>query len=304
MTLILALIGGSAAMGFGAEHRYEAAAQVLARRLMWLVLWVLMPVVTFINIASLHITARVGAGIGFGWAAIAVVTATSYFLGTRVLHLGRPSVGALMCVTALGNTGYLGIPLTGALFGLHEIPNAVAYDTLVSSVALVTVGFSVGAAFGTVAERPRDRLAAFFLRNPPLWAAVLGLLAPAALAPDWAVHASRVLVIAILPIGFFAVGVTLAAEAEEGAAKFPPPLTRDVGTAVVLKLVVPPLVVALLSRALIDVPQAYITQAAMASGLNNLVVAHNYGLDRRLTAGAIAWSTAVVALVGVVVAVL
>ena len=302
MTLILALIGGSAAMGFGAEHRYRAAAERLARRLLWLVLWVLMPIVTFFNIATLHITAHVGAGIAFGWVAVFTTLGLAYIVGTRVLRLDRSSTGALMCSSSFGNTGYLGIPLTGALFGLHEIPNAVAYDTLVSSALLVTVGFSVGAAFGTVGQRARDRLAAFFFRNPPLWAAVLGLLAPAALAPDWAVHASRVLVVAILPIGFFAVGVTLAAETDEGQAKFPPPLTRDVVAALALKLVIPPLVVLGLSSLLIDVPNAYITQAAMASGLNNLVIAHSYGLDRKLTAAAIAWSTAVVAAVGLVVA--
>ena len=304
MTLILALIGGSAAMGFGAEHRYRAAAERLARRLLWLVLWVLMPVVTFFNIATLHITAHVGAGIAFGWIAVFTTLGLAYLIGTRVLRLSRPGTGALMSSSSFGNTGYLGIPLTGALFGLHEIPNAVAYDTLVSSALLVTVGFSVGAAFGTVGQRARDRLAAFFFRNPPLWAAVLGLLAPAALAPDWAVHASRVLVVAILPIGFFAVGVTLAAETDEGQAKFPPPLTSDVVTALVLKLVIPPLVVLGLSSLLIDVPSAYITQAAMSSGLNNLVVAHSYGLDRKLTAAAIAWSTAVVAAVGLAVALL
>ena len=304
MTLILALIGGSAAAGFGAEHRFAHGAERLARRLMWLVLWVLMPVVTFFNIATLHITAHVGAGIAFGWVAVACTLAAAYLIGTRVLHLERPAVGALMCVATLGNTGYLGIPFTGALFGLHEIPNAVAYDTLVSSVALVTIGFSVGAAFGTVGERPSERVAAFFLRNPPLWAAVLGLIAPAALAPDWAVHASRVLVVAILPIGFFAVGVTLAAEREEGEVRFPPPLTPDVATAVLLKLAVPPLVVLVLSALLIDVPGAYFSQAAMAAGLNNLVVAHTYGLDRKLIAGAIAWSTAIVAGAGLVIALL
>jgi predicted permease len=63
-------------------------------------------------------------------------------------------------------------------------------------------------------------------------------------------------------------------------------------------------VVIALASAWIDVPNAYISQAAMASGLNNLVVAHNYGLDRRLTAAAIAWSTAIVALVGLVAALL
>jgi predicted permease len=304
VTLLLALIGGSAAAGFGAEHRYRAAAEQLARRLMWLVLWVLMPVVTFFNIATLHITAHVGAGIAFGWVALIAALLVAYFVATRVLRLDRPSVGALMGTAAFPNSGYLGIPLTGALLGLHEIPNAVAYDTLVASAGLVSVGFSVGAAFGTVGQGPRERLAAFFLRNPPLWAAVLGLLAPAALAPDWAVHASRVLVVAILPIGFFAVGVTLAAAAEEGESKFPPPLTRDVAAAVAIKLTVPPLVVLALSALVIDVPTAYVTQAAMASGLNNLVVAHSYGLDRRLAAAAIAWSTAVVAVAGLAVALL
>jgi predicted permease len=225
-------------------------------------------------------------------------------VGTRLLHLSRPAVGALMCVVAFGNTGYLGIPFTGALFGLDQIPNAVAYDTLVSAVALVTIGFSIGAAFGTVGERPSDRVKAFFLRNPPLWAAVAGLLAPEALAPDWAVEASQVGVIAILPVGFFAIGVTLGAEREQGRVRFPPRLTRDVVAALVLKLVVAPLVVIALAAAWIDVPDAYLSQAAMASGLTNLVIAHNYGLDRRLTAAAIAWSTAIVAVAGLAAALL
>ena len=42
----------------------------------------------------------------------------------------------------------------------------------------------------------------------------------------------------------------------------------------------------------------------MASAINTLVVAHEYGLDRGLVAAAIAWSTAVVAVAGVVLAAL
>jgi predicted permease len=304
MTLLLALIGGSTAMGIGAEHRYRAAAEDLAQRLMSLVLWVLMPPLIFVFMATLHFDAHVGAGIAFGWVAIVATLAVAYALGTRALRLERPAVGALMNTAAFGNTGYLGIPLTGALLGAREIPNAVAYDTLVSGVAFLTIGFSVGAAFGTVGERPRARVAAFFKRNPPLWAAALGLVAPAALAPDWAVDASRVAVVAILPIGFFAVGVTVAAEAEEGRVKFPPPLTRPVATAVALKLTLPPLVVLALSRLLIDVPSAYLSQAAMACALNSLLVAHAYGVARGPTAAAILWSTAIVTAVGLVVALL
>jgi predicted permease len=47
-----------------------------------------------------------------------------------------------------------------------------------------------------------------------------------------------------------------------------------------------------LSAITVDVPHAYIVQAGMACGINSLVVGHLYGLDIRLAASAIAWSTA------------
>ena len=41
-------------------------------------------------------------------------------------------------------------------------------------------------------------------------------------------------------LGFFAVGVTLAQESEEGAVPFPPPMTAPVASALVLRLLVAP----------------------------------------------------------------
>ena len=302
MIPLAAVIGAATAIGVGAERRLGERAERLARRLMAVVLWGLLPVVAFFQVASLELTAAVGAGIAFGWAAVGACLALAYADGTFLLRLPRPGVGALMNVSALGNTGYLGLPFAVAVFGFEALPNAVAYDALVSAVMLVTAGFTVGAAFGTVAERPRERAVAFLVRNPPLWATAAGLLAPEVLAPGWAVSASQVLVVLILPLGFFAVGVILAAEAEEGRIGFPPPLDAPVASAVALKLLVAPAVMLGLSAVLLDVPDVYLTQAAMASAINSIVVANEYGLDRRLTASAIAWSTALVVGAGLVAA--
>jgi predicted permease len=192
---LIAVIGAAALAGYGAEHRFRSGAEQLARRLMWTVLWVLMPIIAFFNIASLHVDAHVGAGIGFAWVAVCVTLAIAYLVGTRVLHLPRPSVGALMTVSVFGNTAFLGLPFTVALFGFDELGAAVA-------------------------------------------------------------------------------------------------------------LLVPPLIVLGLSRLVIDVPDVYLSQAAMASAINNLVVAHEFELDRGLVAAAIAWSTAVVVPVGALVALL
>ena len=45
-------------------------------------------------------------------------------------------------------------------------------------------------------------------------------------------------------------------------------------------------------------PTAYYVQAAVPCGVNAIVVAHVYGLDLRLNAAAILWSTAIVSLAG------
>jgi predicted permease len=301
---IALVIAAATAIGVGAEHRLADGATRAAGRLMSLVLWFVLPVAAFFNLAALHFDAKIGAGLVFAYVAFAVTVALAYLMGTYVLKLSRPSVGALMCVAGCGNTGYLGLPFNAALFGFDHLGTAVVYDVLVSSTLLVTVGFSIGAAFGTVAAAPRERARAFIARNPPLWATVAGLLAPEALAPDVLVDASRILVFAVLPIGFFAVGVTLSREAEEGAAKFPPPMNTRVATGIALKLLVLPGILLALAALISDVPDTYPVQAAMATAINTMVIADEYGLDRALTAAVIAWTTALVVAVGLVAALL
>ncbi len=298
MIWLAVVIVAAAMAGVWMERRVGASAELLSRRLMTFLLWGVLPPVAFFNIAVLDFTPRVGAGIAFAYVAVATTLALAFVLGTYVLRLERPSVGALMLVAGFANTGFLGLPLVAALLGFDELPNAVAYDLLVSAMTLATVGFSIGAAFGTVADRVRDRALAFFARNPPLYATIAGLLAPTALAPNWAVDGSRLLVLAVVPIGFFSVGVTLAHEAGPRGARLPAALRPAVAGAVALKLLVAPAIVLGLGWAFVPVPGAYVVQAAMASGVNTIVIASTYGLDRALVAAVIAWTTAIVLAAG------
>jgi predicted permease len=299
---IAAAIAAAVAVGVAAERRFGARAQSASRVMLVAALYTLTPFVTFFNVARLHVTVDVGGGLALAYVVLAVAGIAAWFAGTRLLALSRPETGSLMGSVMQVNTGYLGLPLVIALLGSSHLGTAVAYDALVTNPVLFLGVFGVGAAFGSQAgEGFRERLRAFFLRNPPLFAAVAGLVAPAALAPDVLVDISRVAVLAFAPLGFFAVGVTLAAEAEEGSVPFPPPLTRPVLAAVVIRLVLAPALLLALGAALIDLPDTYLLMAAMPTGINTIVVAHVYGLDLRIAAGAIAWSTAIVIAVGVVV---
>ena len=291
------VIVASAAAGIAAELRWPERAGEATRSSLVFVLYFVLPPITFFNLARADLDLDAGIGIGLAYVAVILTTIAAWLIASRVLHLSRPAVGAVICCTLVANTGYLGYPLVVALLGSDELSEAVVYDILISAPSLLIAAFAVGAAFGERSgEGVRERAIAFFTRNPPLYAAIAGLLAPDALAPDFLVDFSRVLVVAILPIGFFAVGALLAEEGEAGQLEFPPPLSRAAATAVVLRMAVMPGLLLAMAAPLIDLPGSYLLLAAMPSGINTLLVAHVYGLDLRVTAQAISWSTAVAVL--------
>jgi predicted permease len=258
---------------------------------------VLLPPVIFFNVARADVDLEHGVGLGLALLAVVLSSLFAWLVASRVMRLQRHQTGAVICVVLTANTGYLGYPLTVALLGRGQLSEAALYDVIVTGPSLLLGAFAVGAAFGTKAgESPGQRVGAFFTRNPPLYAAVAGLLAPDALAPTLLVDLSQALIVAILPIGFFAVGATLAEGAEHGELPLPPPLTRPVLLALFSRLALVPALLMLLAAPLIDLPAAYRLMSAMPSGINAMVVTHAYGLDNQIVAEAITWSTAIVVL--------
>jgi predicted permease len=287
-------IAASIAAGVEAERRAGARAGEWARGILKFLLYVVMPLVAFFNIARLQVTADVGVGIALGWTALVMTALIGWLIGRRLLDLPRPTAGVLAIVGLQANTGLMGIAVAGALLGFSHVSEAVAYDALVQQPVFFIASFAIAAATGTKAgETVPQRIRAFFVRNPPLAAVALALVAPASLAPDVLVDASRILVLIVPVLGFFAVGVTLAEEAEEGALKFPPPLTRQIGVAILLRSVVAPAILLALAAPFIDLPSAFLLAATMPAGLHIVVLAHIYGLDVPFAAGAITWTTMV-----------
>jgi predicted permease len=294
MAAIVATILVATAVGMWAEERYGGQARIAARRGLIFVLYFVLPPVTFFNLARADIDVNAGAGVALAYVALGAVAFTAWFVAARVLRLERPAIGSVMCCALIANTGYLGYPLVAALLGFDALSEAVVYDVLVSAPALLLGAFSVGAAFGEAAgEGVGERTAAFFTRNPPLYAALLAVIAPDSLAPDVLVDASRIAIVAVLPLGFFAVGAALAEEADEGAIAVPPPLDAPVAAAVAFRLVLAPVLLYLIALPLIELPDTYLLLAAMPCGINTMIVTHAYGLDLRISAGAVAWSTAI-----------
>lgn len=277
----------------GVAHR-------IRHRMVQTMLWVLMPFVAYVSIARLHLTADVGIGLVLAIVALAATGVLMWLLARGPLGLDRPATGAAIVCVIQANTGFFSLPLAAALFSQRAFAQAVAYDVLVSAPAFALGSFTVGALFGTAGDGRRmgGHVLGTLLRNPVGYVMLIALAVPEAWAPEALVLPSRIAVFALLPLGFVVVGITLADEAEDGTLRVPPPLTRAVAVAVALRMAVMPLLLIGISALLIDLPPVYALLAAAPAGVNTVLVAHRTGLDLRLTASAIAWTTAI-ALAGV-----
>jgi predicted permease len=287
MPALALAIAASVAVGVWAQRRYGDGALVLTRRLLDAMLYVALPLIIFFVVARADLTAGAGTGILLAYVALTVAGLLAWFIATRVLRLAPRTAAMVVIATIMANTGYFGTPVVATLLGHEALGAAVTFDALVSSPAFYVAAFLIAAVLTTAGQPPAARLRTYVLRNPPLIAVAVALVAPDALAPDFLVDVARVAIIAIAPVGFFVVGVRLAAE----RIGFPPPLGAPVAVVVGLRLVVAPLALLGLATLAGGVPDAYLLQAAMPVGVNTLTVAHAYDLDETLAAAALAWST-------------
>jgi predicted permease len=300
MIFVLAAILVFGAAGVWAERRHGERAVALTGRMFDVLLYGLLPFITFFAVARLELTAGIGIGLLVAYAQLAIVGGLAYVGSRRILRLDDASTGAVVVTVVLANTGFLGLPLNAVLLGSDDVPEAITWDLSVSLPMLFVVGFGVGAALGTKAGATgRERARSFVMRNPPLLALLAALVVPDAAAPEVLSDAAKLAAIALLPVGFFALGVHLCQEAEDGSLRLPPPITRPVALAVGLRILVAPALFAAGATLAsipdgVEIPDAYYLQAAMPCGINALVVAHVYGLDLRIVAGAVAWATALV----------
>lgn len=286
LTVIVAV-----AVGAAFERRANGLANALRTRVLQLMLWVLVPFVAYVNVARAHITVDAGVAIGVALAAMTVAGVLAWRISEGPLRLSRPQTGAAIVSTLQANSAYLGLPLCATLFSEAELAQAVAFDALTGLPMLVVGSFTIGALFGTEGDAgPRARLRVL-ARNPVLLAVIAALLVPESWAPEALVTPSHVAIYALLPLGFFAVGVTLGDEAKDGTLRIPPPLTPPVAVVVLLRMAFTTGVLALLGLLVLDVPASFLLLAAMPVGINTIVVAHATGLDLRLPSAAIAWST-------------
>lgn len=303
MILLACAVIASAAFGVICDHRGHWA-RPLANRVLLVMLYVLMPFVSYVNIAHLQLTADVGIGLVVGYVGVAATGVVVWWLVRRT-GASRATIGGMIAASILINTGYMGDPLTVVLFGAHQLPHALMFDQLVSGPAFFIGGFAVAAAFGERSDSLSvwARTRTIITRNPPLWGVIVGLIVPVSLAPEVLVRVSHVLLDLMMVGGFYAVGVTLANERRKIGGRLLALPDGPVRIALVCRLTIAPAILLAVAATGLAIPSAYVLQSFMPSGVNGLILGTVYGLDQRRIADTIVWSTLLVLCVAVAVSV-
>lgn len=282
--LILAML----ALGY-AFQRARVLPDNAAQTLNLVVLYVCLPAAVLRYAPRLHLEPALIGVAAVPWlllaATIALVT-----LAARWLRFREDERAVLLLTVGLGNTSFLGYPLTRALIGEDALPYAVIYDQFGAFLILSTFGLWVlarhggGAPDGRPSPTARGMLVQV-LKFPPLWALVVGFTVMPAEPPPWIEGGLQRLSDALLPLAMLTIGlsVKLALPRDE---------LKPLATGLALKLALMPALALLLVPLLGlhgDMARTSVLESAMPSMVTAGALAISHDLAPRLAAAMVGY---------------
>lgn len=202
-------------------------------------------------------------------------------LSVRLLRLGDDVRAVLLLAVALGNTSFLGYPLTRALLGEEALAYAVIYDQAGSFLILSTFGLWVVARYGGDGARVGLRTMLLRIaRFPPAWALLFAATLMPAAPPAWIDRLLQLLSDALLPLAMLLIGLSVRLRLPRAELA---PLTAGLA----LKLAAMPALAWLLSPWLgLDglIARTAVLEAAMPPMITGAALAIAHGLAPRLAA--------------------
>jgi malate permease and related proteins len=282
--LILAML----TLGY-AFQRLRVLPDNAARTLNLVVLYVCLPAAVLRYAPRLHLEPALLGVAAVPWLLlIATVVLVSLF--ARAFTFRDDERAVLLLTVALGNTSFLGYPLTRALIGEQALPYAVVYDQFGAFLILSTFGLWVLARYGGNvpggSRRPTARgMLLRVLTFPPLWALIVGFTVMPAEPPHWIASALLQLSDALLPLAMLTIGlsVKLALPRDE---------LKPLAAGLVMKLAVMPALALLLVPLLGlhgDMARTTVLESAMPSMVTAGALAISHNLAPRLAAAMVGY---------------
>lgn len=223
-----------------------------------------------------------GAGLAWAW-----INWQAYLKKMPKTSWSQPTQGSFLLAAMVGNTGYLGYPVTLAFVGTQYFAFALFYDLLGTTLGAYGLGVALAARFGRGAQSHRQ-LAQAILINPALWSFGFGLGFRQVPLPRLAEVSLHGLAWTIVALSLVLIGMRLS---QLNSWHSLPRASISLG----IKMLLVPLILGS-SLSLFGVtgpPQMVIVlQMAMPPAFATLVLAEAYNLDRDLAVTSLAVGSA------------
>jgi len=204
-----------------------------------------------------------------------------YLVSEQLQH--RSTQGSFLLTAMLGNTGYLGYPVSLMLVGQDYFGWAVFYDTLGSTLGAYGLGVVLAAYFSGRKQRSHQsqlrQIGQALINNPALWSFWIGLAGRSLVLPQPVELGLRGLAWGTIALSLLLLGMRLSHLVS----------WQQVQPAIVslmIKMLLVPLVLGfeLPHLGVSELPQlAIVLQMAMPPAFATLFIAEAYDLDRSLT---------------------
>ncbi|HEY9643519.1 MAG TPA: AEC family transporter [Coleofasciculaceae cyanobacterium] len=190
----------------------------------------------------------------------------------------RPTQGSFLLSAMVGNTGYLGYPVTLTLVGTQYFGWAVLFDTLGSTLGAYGLGVVLAAHFGKKTGSQGELLKAL-MQNPALWSFGLGLGLRSLHLPQPLEDGLKHGAWAVIALSLTLIGMRLSQISSWRNA-------QQAAVSLCIKMLIVPLLLGL-SLPLVGITGTpllvIVLQMSMPPAFATLVIAEAYDLDRELT---------------------
>lgn len=233
-----------------------------------------LPALTLLYVHEIHLEPAFAYAAAMAWLHFGLGAGFFWVTG-RMLHLPRPTVGALMLTGGLGNTSFFGLPMIETFYGQAGLATGIIVDQLGSFLTVSTFGIITAGLYSSGAPNARAIFRKIGL-FPPFIALVAALLLMPFDYPAWATTVLRRLGDTLAPIALVSVGFQLRLGHLAGNG-------RNLALGLTFKLLLAPLVMALLLVGLLDakglVAQVTLFEAAMPPMITAAIIAGEHDLD-------------------------
>lgn len=250
----------------------------LAVKLNKFVIYISLPAMIFLQIPRLEFTNDTLIPIVIAWSVMSL-SAILVLVVSKYMDFSKEIIGALMLVTVLTNSSFLGIPIISGYYGFEALPYILVFDQLGTFLALATYGTFVASYYSSESKVSFKIITFKVVSFPPFVSLVIAMFLSGVVYPSSINNILEILASTIVPFALVAVGLQL-------QFKLPKDEIKPFGVSLFIKLIIAPFIaIGICSIFGWDnlISKVSILEASMAPMITAAAMASMIGLAPRLS---------------------